>query len=96
MIPGEVADIINILNENPNRKDSYSYIFLLKILEFYDNKIINFKNKENFNHLINLMNICIRENNTKAFNAIIEISQMIKYNDLFLYNTIQNKKNSLV
>ena len=94
MKPGEVTDIINILNENSNRKDSYSYsyIFLLKILEFCDGKIINFKNKENFKHLTILMNnICIIEDNTKTYNAIIEISQMIKYNHLFLYNTIQNK-----
>ena len=92
MKPGEVADIINILNESSDKKSSYSYIFLLKVLEFCDNKIINFKNKKNFGHFANLMNdICIRENNTKTFNAIIEISQMIKYNHLFLYNIIQNK-----
>ena len=92
MKPGEVADIINILNESSDKKESYSYIFLLKVLEFCDNKIINFKNKENFSHFTNLMNdICIRENNTKTSNAIIEISQMIKYNHLFLYSMIQNK-----
>ena len=92
MKPGEVADIINILNENSNRKDSNSYIFLLKVLEFCDNKIINFKNRDNFIHLTNLMNdICIRENSTKTFNAIIEISQLIKYNHLFLYSTLQKK-----
>ena len=92
MKPGEVTDIINILKESSNRKDSYSYIFLKKILEFCDNKIINFKSKENFNHLTIVMNdICFRENNTKTFNAIIEISQLIKYNHLFLYSKIQNK-----
>lgn len=92
MKPGEVTDIINILKESSNRKDSYSYIFLKKVLEFCDNKIINFKSKENFNHLTIVMNdICFRENNTKTFNAIIEISQLIKYNHLFLYRKIQNK-----
>jgi hypothetical protein len=35
--------------------------------------------------------IWLREKNTKTFNAIIEISQMIKYNHLFLYSIIQNK-----
>lgn len=89
---GEVTDIINIFNGSSDLKESYSYIFLLKVLEFCDNKIINFKNRKNFNHLANLINnIFIRENNTKAFNAIIEISQIIKYNHLFLYRMIQKK-----
>jgi hypothetical protein len=36
-------------------------------------------------------NLCIKENNTKTFNAIIEVSQMIKFEKIFMYCMIQKK-----
>ena len=40
-------------------------------------------------------NICIKEDNTKTFNAIIQVSQMIKYENSFLFSAIQRKNRFL-
>ena len=90
--PSEVTGILNILNESSDSKESYSNIFLSKMIDFCDNKIINFKNKESFYYLVKVMNgICMKKNNTKTLNDIIKISQLIKYNHLFLCSMIQKK-----
>ena len=93
LLPSEITQLINILKEDPpGRNGTLSYIFLMKIKEFYINRVINFKNRQNFIHLANIMNnLCIKENNTKTFNAIIEVSQMIKFEKIFMYGMIQKK-----
>lgn len=93
LLPSEITQLINILKEDTfESNETFSYIFLKKIKEFYKNRVINFKNRQNFIHLANVMNnLCIKEDNTKTFNAIIEVSQMIKYENLFMYCMIQRK-----
>ena len=93
LLPSEITKLINILKEDTfESNETFSYIFLKKIKEFYKNRVINFKNRQNFIHLANVMNnLCIKEDNTKTFNAIIEVSQMIKYENLFMYCMIQRK-----
>ena len=94
--PTEVSSLLNILKEDSNRQEALSFIFLMKIKKFYRKRVINFKNRNNFNHLANILNnLCIKEDNTKTFNAIIEVSQMIKYENLFLYSMIQKKNQFL-
>ena len=91
--PTEVSSLLNILKEDSSKqKETLSFIFLMKIKKFYRKRVIHFKNRNNFNHLANILNnLCIKEDNTKTFNAIIEVSQMIKYENLFLYSMIQKK-----
>jgi hypothetical protein len=92
LLPSEITQLINILKEDSGRNETFSYIFLMKIKEFYINRVINFKNRQNFIHLANIMNnLCIKEDNTKTFNAIIEVSQMIKFENIFMYCMIQKK-----
>ena len=93
LTPIEINKLINILKEEPlENKETFSYIFLTKIKQSYHNRVINFKNRQNFIHLANIMNnLCIKEDNTKTFNAIIEVSQMIKCENLFMYCMIQKK-----
>ena len=93
LLPSEVTQLINILKEDPLEKnETFSYIFLTKIKEFYKKRVINFQNRENFVHLANIMNnLCIKEDNSKTFNAIIEVSQMIKFENIFMYCMIQKK-----
>jgi len=94
--PTEVSSLLSILKEDSNQKETLSFIFLMKIKKFYRKRVINFKNKNNFNHLANILNnLCIKEDNTKTFNAIIEVSQMIKYENFFLYSSIQKKNQFL-
>ena len=97
LTPLEINELINILKEDPvENKETFSYIFLKNIKQFYKNRVINFKNRQNFIHLANIMNnLCIKEDNNKTFNAIIEVSQMIKYENLFMFCMIQ-KKNQFV
>ena len=93
LTPLEINQLINILKEDPlENKETFSYIFLTKIKQFYKNRVINFKNRQNFTHLANIMNnLCIKEDNTKTFNAIIEVSQMIRYENLYMFCMIQKK-----
>ena len=91
--PTEVSSLLSILKEDSSKqKETLSFIFLMKIKKFYRKRVKNFKNRNNFIHLANILNnLCIKEDNTKTFNAIIEVSQMIKYENLFLYSMIQKK-----
>ena len=93
LTPLEINQLINILKEDPlEKRETFSYIFLIQIKKFYKNRVINLKNRQNFIHLTNIMNnLCIKEDNTKTYNAIIEVSQMIKFENLFLFSMIQKK-----
>ena len=93
LTPLEIDELINILKEDPlENRQTFSYIFLNHIQKFSKNRVINFKNRQNFIHLANIMNnLCIKEDNTKTFNAIIEVSQMLKYENLFMFCMIQKK-----
>jgi hypothetical protein len=89
----EVSKLLNILKDNTSYKnETISFLFLNKMKELYNNRIVNYKNRKNFEHLTNIINnICIQENVTKTNNLIIDVSQLIKYQNLFLYCMIQNK-----
>ena len=93
LIPSEISELMNILKEETFDTDqTFSYIFLNNLKKLFKNRVISFKNRQNFIHLSNIMNnICIKENNTKTFNAIIQVSQMIKYEKSFLFSMIQRK-----
>ena len=93
LIPSEISELMNILKEETFDTDqTFSYIFLNNLKKILKNRVISFKNRQNFIHLSNIMNnICIKENNTKTFNEIIQVSQMIKYEKSFLFSMIQRK-----
>ena len=93
LVPSEISELMNILKEETfNTDQTFSYIFLNNLKKLFKNRVISFKNRQNFIHLSNIMNnICIKENNTKTFNAIIQVSQMIKYENSFLFSMIQRK-----
>ncbi len=97
----EITTLFNILtmakNEANNNEKNYADIFLNKIKEQYNHRVISFKNKNNFIHLSNIMNdLCLRhKNNNNIFNLIIEVSQMIKYKNDFIYKIIQKKNEFL-
>ena len=93
LVPSEISELMNILKEETfENEQSFSYIFLNNLKKFFKNRIISFNNRQNFIHLSNIMNnICIKEDITKTFNAIIQVSQMIRYKNLFLYSMIQRK-----
>ena len=93
LVPSEISELMNILKEETfNTDQTFSYIFLNNLKKLFKNRVISFKNRQNFIHLSNIMNnICIKENNTKTFNAIIQVSQMIKYEKSFLFSMIQRK-----
>ena len=91
----EISNLINILKEETfDDEKTFSYIFLKNLQNFLKNKVKRFTNRQNFIHLSNIMNtICCKEeeDKTNTFNAIIQVSQMIKYENLFLYSMIQRK-----
>ena len=89
----EISELMNILKkELLVEGQTFSFIFLNNLKTFFKNRVINFKNKKNFIHLSNIMNnICIKEDNTKTFNAIMQVSQMIKYENSFLFSAIKKE-----
>ena len=64
LIPSEISKLMNILKEEPiEKEETFSFIFLNNLKKFYKNRVISFKNRQNFIHLSNIMNnICIKEN----------------------------------
>lgn len=73
-----------------------SLLFFSRLKRYYKHRVISFKNKNNFIHLSNIINdLYIKINENNIVNEIIEISQMIKYEDLFLSSLIQKKNRFL-
>ena len=88
----EISNIFNILNES-NGKSKKAILFLKLLKKYYNNRVISFKNKNNFIHLSNIMNdLCLKhQKNNNIINLIIEVSQMIKYKNDYIYKIIQKK-----
>ena len=95
--PKEITNLFNILANdkkiNDNDEKLFAKIFLNKIKEYYNHRVISFKNKNNFIHLSNIMNdLCLKhKKNNNIFKLIIEVSQMIKYKNTYIYKIIQKK-----
>ena len=90
----DFIDLCNILAINKSKQDNiYADIFLNKIKKYYKHRVITLKNKNNFIHLSNIMNIlCLNyKTNNNILMLIIEVSQMIKYKSEYVYKIIQRK-----
>ena len=94
----EFSDLLNILTKDINKsndeeKDNNTYFFLNKIKNYNKNRVISFKNKNNFIHLSNIMNsLCLmNKKNNNLIMLIIEVSQKLKYKNDYMYKIIQRK-----
>ena len=95
----EIIDLFSILkiNELEHKNIQNAKIFLNELKKYYKHRIISFKNKNNFIHLSNIMNsLCLKykKNNNILF-LIIEVSQMIKYKNDYMYKIVQKKNEFL-
>ena len=88
---------VSQLLENMKLDTDYSLKFLEELKKFNKNNIILFKNEQNFNHLSNLFNelIISKGNNNELINQIIDLSQIIKYNEV-LISMVLTKKNKII
>ena len=79
------------------KSDNKNFSFLTELKKYYRNRVIICKNKNNFVHLTNIFNDLIIKNNYnfRIINEIIEVSQMIKYTDIYLTSMIQKNNNFL-
>ena len=92
----EIIDLFNILQLNElesHIENKYAKIFFNTIKKSNNNRIIFFRNKNNFNHLSHIMNgLCLKyKNNNNILFLIIKISLMVKYKNEFLYKIIQRR-----
>lgn len=92
----EITDLTNVLTQNINEKDeskNYAYFFFKQIMKSNNNRVISFKNKNNFSHLSNIMNNLFlgNESNNYLFILMIEVSQKMKYKNDYMYKIIQRK-----
>ena len=88
--------MILLKEENTSTKKLYSHTFLTKLNKMNKKYIINLDNRKNFMHLSNIINaIAINDNNIDILKLIIEISQMIIYKDLYLFNILRKKNQYL-
>ena len=93
----EINELMIILKEEDTSiKKLYSYSFLTKLSKMNKKYIINLGNRKNFMHLSNIINaIAINDNNIDILKLIIEISQIIIYKDLYLFNILRKKNQYL-
>ena len=93
----EISQLMKLLKEeNPSTKKLYSYTFLTKLSKMNTKYIINLSNRKNFMHLSNIINdIVINDNSIDILKLIIEISQIIIYKDLYLFNILRKKNQYL-
>ena len=97
LLSQDISKLMNLLKEeNPKTKKLYSYTFLIKLNEMKGKYIINLINRKNFMHLSNLLNfIAINDSNINILKLIIDISQIITYKDLYLFNILRKKNQYL-
>ena len=95
----EIIDLFNILKINDlDYKDiKIARIFLNMLKKYIKQRIISFKNKNNFIHLSNIINsLCLKyKKNNNILILIIEVSQMIKYKNDYMYKIVQRKNEFL-
>ena len=91
----QIAELIKLLKDNELNDTSYSKIFFEQIKERYNHRVITFKNRNNFIQLSNIMNnLCFKKSEKSdmlILNDIIEVSQMIKYENLYIFSLIRKK-----
>ena len=95
----EIIDLFNILkiNEKDNQDIKNAKLFLNILKKSYKQRIISFKNKNNFIHLSNIINsLCLKfKKNNIILALIIEVSQMIKYRNDYMYKIVHKKNEFL-
>ena len=95
----EIIDLFNILkiNEKDNQDIKNAKLFLNVLKKSYKHRIISFKNKNNFIHLSNIINsLCLKfKKNNIILALIIEVSQMIKYRNDYMYKIVHKKNEFL-
>ena len=70
----------------------YSLMFLEKVKNFYKNRVIFCKNKQNFIHFSNFINsLSGKKEDIKTFNEIFEVCKMISYENVFMSSMIQKQ-----
>ena len=97
LLSQEISQLMKLLKEeNPSTNKLYSYTFLTKLSKMNTKYIINLSNRKNFMHLSNIINdIVINDNSIDILKLIIEISQIIIYKDLYLFNILRKKNQYL-
>ena len=106
LLSQDIRELMKLLKmENSSTKKLYSYTFLRKLREMNKKYIINLNNRKNFMHLSNILNDIvindikdindITEYNIDILKLIIEISQIIIYKDLYLFNILRKKNQYL-
>jgi hypothetical protein len=70
----------------------YSLMFLEKVKNFYKNRVIFCKNKQNFIHFSNFINsLSSKKEDIKIFNEIFELCKMISNENVFMSSMIQKQ-----
>ena len=91
----EICILFNIIESTDNKDKKnryYSNIILNSIHSFCKNTIIYVNNKKNLIHLSNIINTCFNDkNDINIFNVIVEVSQMIAFQKIFLYRILKNQ-----
>ena len=86
------TDISELFEKIKYDYSEYALNFLDRIKTYYKARVITCKNKQNFVHFSNIINnFAIKKDNNKIINEIIEVSKMIKFEDIFMSSMIQKK-----
>ena len=88
---------ISQLLENMKFDSDYSIKFLEELKKKCKNNITKIKNEQNFVHLSNIFNelLLSKTNTIGVTSEIIELTKMIKYNDIYI-STLIRKKNKII
>ena len=91
LLEGEIKTLIDILYQNHSESKKYfSFTFLTNLKKYIKNKIIFLPNYENFNILSYIFtNISLKQGKIYIYKLVIEISELIKYKNRYLYKKIE-------
>lgn len=86
--PTNISELFEMIKYDYSK---YALNFFEKIKKYYKDRVISCKTKQNFVHFSNIINNFAIIKDNKIINKIIEVSKMIKYENVFISSMIQKK-----
>ena len=93
VLQNEMKILMDILYQNnSDTKRHFSYNFLIKLKKVLNDKVAFLQNYDNFNNFSYIfVDMSLKEDKSYILNLILEISQLIKYENNYLYKKIEKK-----
>lgn len=86
--PTDISELLEMIKYDYSK---YAFNFFEKIKKYYKARVLSCKTKQNFIHFSNIINNFTIKKDNNLINEIIEVSKMIKFENVYISSMIQKK-----